>query len=113
MLMGASHPTKLSVKQGNCDNLYISIHSPQGQVSGFVLSCTQTNTKQSIPSLALGQQLLAKGHKSLSLPFLYRSVICTTEHLTHEDFHVFSLINLSSDIFEVILSIISLCQNSL
>lgn len=54
-----------------------------------------------------------KGHQSLSLPCLYGSAICTTEHLAHEDFHVFSLINLSSDFSEVILSIISLCQNSL
>lgn len=45
MLMGALHPTKLSVKQRNCDNLYISIHRPQWQVSGFVLSCRQTPSR--------------------------------------------------------------------
>lgn len=112
MLMGASHPAKLSVKQGNGDNLYISIHRPQCQVSGFVLSAHKHQAEHSPPGTG-AQQLLAKGHQSLSLPCLYRSAICTTEHLTHEDFHVFSLINLSSDIFEVILSIISLCQNSL
>lgn len=50
--------------------------------------------------LPLCQQVLVKGHQSLSLPSLSGSAICTTEHLTHEDFHVFSVINLSSDFFE-------------
>lgn len=114
MLMGARHPTKLNVKQSKCDKLTISIHRFQWQVSGFVLSCRWTwPTKQSIPYPVTGSAASGKRAPSLSLPCLYRRAICTTEHLTHEDFHVFLLINLSSDIFEAILSIISLCQNSL
>lgn len=65
MLWGASHPTKLSVKQGNCDNLVYS-NSQAPVTSVRVCFVLQTNTKQSIPSLSLVQQLLAKGHQSLS-----------------------------------------------
>lgn len=79
----------------------------------FILADEPSPLSRAFPPCHWVSSCWQKGTKVF--PFLvYMEVPFALQNISpHEDFHVFSLINLSSVFSEVILSIISVCQNSL
>lgn len=101
MLMGVSYLTELNVNPIKWAKVYLMILRLQWQVSRFYFILQINLNQQADSQLAATASAAAGRRASKSLTSSrYGSAISTREHLTHEDFHIFSVINLPSDFSE-------------
>lgn len=101
MLMGVSYLTELNVNPIKWAKVYLTILRLQWQVSRFYFILQINLNQQADSQLAATASAGAGRRASKSLTSSrYGSAISTREHLTHEDFHIFSVINLPSDFSE-------------